>query len=380
MSLQSIAQGLRGTRDKTFNEIADALREITSAFSNTYRDMGWFAINEKSSGLRKDAIESPLFRVIGGNKNDISIAEIRSLDGKFVILLDASQTQGIINIESRNPAVGESMQLTPNTINITDIDGQLLCAISASQDALGSDSTLIIGQSDNGDSNSFSIESNPAWARIVNTYKDPTGGDTITSLQSEESAGTLSVKKGPDNEVNVAVDAAAVVVTISDIAHNTTLKPESVATPRLAVGTTAPATDGHAVVATFLGTGGATAPSAGESLRVGGNGRVNGNLGIGMNPARALDITGDVKATGSLEIDGAAQFDSTVTITPLASGEVLVGQTAGTLSTVSPAAARFLLDVYTKAEVDAAIAAAISAIVVDNALVGTPEEHSHSLS
>ena len=27
MSLQSIAQSLRGTRDKTFNEIADALRD-----------------------------------------------------------------------------------------------------------------------------------------------------------------------------------------------------------------------------------------------------------------------------------------------------------------------------------------------------------------
>lgn len=342
--------------------------------------MGWFSISEKSSGLRKDAMESPLFRVIGGNKNNISIAEIRSLDGRFVILLDASQSQGIINIESRNPAVGESMQLTPNTINITDIDGQLLCAIAASQDALGNDSTIILGQTDDGDINSFSIESNLSWARIVNTFKDATDGDTVSTLQSEESAGTLSIKKGSDNEVSAVVDAAAVVVTIADITHNTTIKPASVATPRLAVGTTAPATDGHAVVATFLGTGGATAPAAGESLRVGGNGRVNGNLGIGMDPARALDVTGDGKLTGTLEVDGAAQFDTSVTITPLASGDVLLGQSGGTINTIAPGTARFALDVYSKAEVDAAIAAAIAAIVVDNALVGTPEEHSHSLS
>ena len=379
MSLQSIAQSLRGTRDKTFNEIADALREISSAFSNTYRDMGWFAINEKSSGIKKELLVTPQLNITAANQTTVS-GRIYAENGKvilqlvdsngftvrsLVIPMDVVTTPGSIAIVSRDPSVLSVAEI----LGFMYDNGDYISSMRA------------IGGVAAGSTSTWLVDMTKLYGQNILTFIDPVDGDSIIDCKVTAAGGAeVRFAKGPDNSVSFDVDAAAVVVTIADITHNTTIKPASVATPRLAVGTTAPATDGHAVVATFLGTGGATAPAAGESLRVGGNGRVNGNLGIGMDPARALDVTGDVKATGTLEIDGAAQFDSTVTIPPLASGDVLVGQTGGTLSTVSPGTARFLLDVYTKAEVDAAIAAAIAAIVVDDALVGTPEEHSHTLS
>jgi predicted nucleotidyltransferase len=76
---------------------------------------------------------------------------------------------------------------------------------------------------------------------------------------------------------------------------------------------------------------------------------------------------------GALDVSGAVT-------NPLLTSTYVIALPGGTLSSQDAATTRTGLDVYSKSEVDAAIAAAIAAIVVDNALVGTPEEHSHSLS
>jgi hypothetical protein len=293
-----------------------------------------------------------VLQILGNLKNGDPVGQIRSIDGRFVILLDASGRagNGTLNIESRNPDIGESMSISPDNLFITDIDGQLLFSITAEQDSLGNDIVLVLGQVDAGAVNSFSLESNPFWARLINTFKDAVDGDVITLLQSEEATGTISVKKGADNEIIGTVSAAAVVLTVKNVSSDTTIKPESVVTPRLGVGGAAPATDGYASVSDFLGVGAST-PSAAEAVK----------------------IVGDTNMVGALDVSGAVT-------NPLLTSTYVIALPGGTLSSQDAATTRTGLDVYSKSEVDAAIAAAIAAIVVDNALVGTPEEHSHSLS
>ena len=212
----------------------------------------------------------------GNLKNGDPVGQIRSIDGRFVILLDASGTSGngSLNIESRNPAIGESLVLAPNNIFITDIDGQILYSVSASQDSLGNDVVAVLGQVDAGAVNSFSLESNPFWARLINTFKDAVDGDVITLLQSEEATGTISVKKGADNEIIGTVSAAAVSLLVKNASADTSIKPESVVTPRLAVGGTAPTIDGHATIATFLGVG-TGSPTGAETVKIVGDTSLN---------------------------------------------------------------------------------------------------------
>ena len=372
MGLQAVINEIRGVGGKAAVLTAEAFSAILQALSNTYADMGWFQSGNKT-GIRKQILETNKIRIISQN-NNVPVGEILEMDGQFVFRVSVAYFFPLNSATSE-----ETLAVTNNTINILNSDGEIIVAVVGSEDGSGNEIALILGQSDAGNLNSFSLDSNLFWARILNTYKDAVDGDTIALLQAELSTATLSLKKGTDNEISGLVDAAAVVLTVKNASSDTTIKPVSVVTPRLGVGASAPATDGHANVGVYLGAA-AASPSSGEKLRVGGNARIDSNLGIGMNPTRALDVTGDGKLTGTLEVDGAAQFDTSVTITPLAGGGVFVGQVGGTLSTMDAATARFALDVYSKAEVDAAIAAAIAAIVVDNALVGTPEEHSHSLS
>jgi hypothetical protein len=226
----------------------------------------------------------------------------------------------------------------------------------------------------------FGVGATKSNLSVTSGFIDPVDGDSLFTMILNAAGGcVVDLTKGADNAISASVGAITVTFSVKNVTHTTTLKPESVSTSRLGVGVSPPPTDGHANVGTYLGASAAT-PSSTEKLRVGGNARVDSQLGIGMNPARALDVTGDGKFTGTLEVDGAAQFDTSVTITPLSGGGVFVGQSGGTLNTLDAATARFAMDVYSKSEVDAAIAAAIAAIVVDNALVGTPEEHNHSLS
>jgi hypothetical protein len=362
MALQAIGQQLRALREKSASLVAEALRDIENAFANTYRDMGWFLFQEKVSGIRQDVLQTPRLMIIS-DRNQNPIGEIRNIDGRLVILLDASSGQGILNIESKNRNTGESMQITPNTINITDIDGELLFAISASQDGSGNDSIQVLGQADNGALNSYSLSANPSEVSLVNTFKDAVDGDTLTTVKSEEAAATISAKKGADNEISSVVDAAAVVLSVKNDSATTTIKPESVATDRLGVGVSPPATDGYANIGVFLGVN-AGSPSGAESVKV----------------------NGDTNLVGALDVSGAIT-------NPLLTGEFVITLPGGTLTSEDAASHRTNLDVYaksevyTKAEVDAAIAAAIAAIVVDavgdhdhGGMVPADGGHSHSLS
>lgn len=93
MAIQTIANQLRSLRDRYWNLVADAFRDIEQAFLSVYRDMGWFSFSENATGIRKDVLQSPRMMVIGG-KNNTVIGEIRNLDGKFVILVDPQSSLG----------------------------------------------------------------------------------------------------------------------------------------------------------------------------------------------------------------------------------------------------------------------------------------------
>lgn len=370
MSLEALSQQLLATRDRIGVIISNALKEINQTFSTIYRDMGWFQINDSTSGLRKDVLSTPLLQIIGSTKNGVPIGQIRAIDGRFVILLDASSAQGILNIESRNPSVGESMAITPNTINITDTSGDLLFSISASQDSLGNDVVQVLGQANSGNLNSFSAESNPFWARLIATFKDATDGDVVVLAQAEEAVGTISVKKGSDNAISATVDAAAVVLLVRNAGSDTSIKPESVVTPRLGVGGSAPTIDGYASIANFLGVG-TGAPSGSEVLSVAGDTKLDGALDVNGDTTLvgALDVTGDTNLVGALDVSGAIT-------NPLLTAKYVIALLGGSLSTQDAAATRTDLDVYTKAETDAAVAAAVAAAIA--ALVIDPVgDHTH---
>jgi hypothetical protein len=379
MSLKIIGQQLLATRDRLGVLLANALDQIDIAFSNTYRDMGWFRINKSQSGLKKDLLVTPQLNVTAAN-NETVAGRIYSEAGALIIeLVDVrSFTVRDRLLIPSVLIVSGSIQIyapAPYYVSIAELQGNFNASTGDYSTGL-----FLRGGVTAGQLAVLTADITKDYADLTTTFVDPVDGDA-TVFQHLTAAGGVSVEytKGADNAVRIAVGNTIVTFSVENISHTTTVKPESVSTSRLGVGTTPPTVDGYAVVNDFLGAA-SSAPSATEKLRVGGNARVDANLGIGMNPTRPLDVTGDAKITGTLEVDSAATFDSTVTITPLASGDLFVGQVSGTLSTISPSTARFALDVYSKAEVDAAIAAAIAAIVVDNALVGTPEEHNHSLS
>lgn len=386
MGLQQIAQQLRGVRDRVSTVIADALSEIETRFTTVYRDMGLFRIDNSSSGIRKELLVSPQFNILASNGNTVA-GRIYSERGNVIIELvdvrtlairdslqdlDVLVNSGEVAIYSRSPAVQRlaamSGYMDPST---GDFDGALA--------VLGGPITGPIG--------TVGITANKNYADQLFTFVDAVDGDsTIYQKVNAANGSAVEIKKGADNEVIITVGSVAVVQTISNASHTTTLKPESVATSRLGVGAAAPATDGHAVVNTFLGAA-STSPSSGEKLRVGGNARIDSNLGIAMNPSRALDVTGNAKIDGTFEATGNATFGGTVTISPLASGDVLLAQVGGTITTIDPATARFNLDVYSKAETDAAIAAAIAAIVISTVgdhthggAVGGDGGHTHTIS
>jgi len=384
MSLEALSQQLLATRDRIGVIISNALKEINQSFSTVYRDMGWFQINKSQSGLKKDLLVSPQVNVTTANGQTVA-GRIYSEAGSLVVEL--------VDVRSfvvRDRLVIPSVLVSNGSVQIFApapyyvVMGELLGNFDSSTGDFFANLTLKGGVTA-GPVGIVFFDVTKAYADILTTFVDAINGDA-TAFQHLNASGTeVTYAKGADNAVSISVGNITVAVNVKNASHNTSIKPESVATERLGVGAAPPGTDGHAVVNTFLGVG-SSAPSSAEKFRVGGDARVDGNLGIGMDPARPLDVTGDAKITGALEVDGAVTLDgavtmnSTLTITPLSGGDVFVGQSGGTLSTISPAVARFALDVYTKAEVDAAIAAAIAAITVDNALVGTPEEHSHSLS
>jgi hypothetical protein len=375
MALQVLANQIRGAREKWAVLVAEALVEIERAILGLTTSIGF---TSDLSGIKKKTLLTENLIILMPNGNTIAV-RLSADSGVAVMDLQAA---GSMRFSASNlPSV---VQVSPGTIQI-----------NASPPFFQNMVTLQGFRYDNGDFTgglsvlggvtagtlaTFGIDATKAYFDALATFVDPVDGDSVFQAHLNAAGGcVVDMKKGADNAISATVDNVIVTFTVKNVTHTTTVKPESVSTSRLGVGVSPPATDGHANVATYLGAAAAT-PSSGEKLRVGGNARVDSNLGIGMNPARALDVTGNGKFTGTLEVDGAAQFDTSVTITPLAAGDLLIGQVAGTLSTVSASTARFFLDVYTKAEVDAAIAAAIAAIVVDNALVGTPEEHNHSLS
>lgn len=373
MAIQTIANQLRSLRDRYWSLVADALRDIEQIVSNIYRDMGWFRVTDALSGIRKDILESKLFSVLSGGS------------GEPVLKVFAEQNRILVSPQ-RNLAILvkdfyrlQDMLVSPGGISV---NGQpptnyVIVAVQGSVDTAGD---FISSISANGGTSAGYlatrlIDSTKLRTEDIATFVDPVDGDTVIRQAASVGSSVVEIKKGANNIVSISVDKTAVVVTISDGTNDTTIKPESVVTPRLGVGASAPGTNGHAVVNTFLGAG-STAPSSGEALRVGGNARVDSNLGIGMNPSRALDVTGDGKLTGSLEVDGAAQFDGSVTVTGLAAGGTIVGQVGGTLSTLDAGTARFYLDVYTKAEVDAEIAAAIAA-AMGSLSVDSVADHDH---
>lgn len=385
MALQAIGQQLRALREKSASLVAEALRDIENAFANTYRDMGWFSISDKASGIRKDIIESPLFRVLGGNQSTRA-ARIFSENNATIIQL----------VESRSLVIKDALQNIDVVISSGDVSiysgGSPVLRLVGINGYIDPSTGDFLGNlSVNGGTYpdyiaTRFIDSTKNYSDDVATFVDGPSGNSEIHQRVDVGDATLEIKKGTDNRVTAVVDATAVVLTVGNASADTVIKPESVATDRLGVGVSAPSTNGHAHVGTFLGAA-ATSASSGEKLRVGGNARVDSNLGIGMNPSRALDVTGDAKITGTLEVDSNAQFDGTVTITGIAAGGQIVAQSAGAITTMDAATGRFYLDVYTKAEVDAAIAAAIAAIVVDavgnhdhGGMVPADGGHSHSLS
>lgn len=358
MAIQTIANQLRSLRDRYWGLVADALRDIEQIVSNIYRDMGWFQVAEKSSGIRKDVLQTPRLMIVGG-QNSIPIGEIRNIDGRLVVFLDPNSSAGALYFESKNKDSSDYMRARENGITIYNGDDEFMLAVTAYRDNLGNDISTIYGQTDNGATSQFALVALPLFASVENTFKDAVDGDTVTTLKSEEATGTLSVKKGADNEVSAVADAAAVVLTVKNASSDSTIKPESVVTPRLGVGGSAPGTDGHATVSTFLGVG-ASAPAASEALRV-----------VGKS-----HLAGELEVDNASQFDGAAEFNSTVTVTGLAAGGTIVGQVGGTLSTLDAATARFYLDVYTKAEVDTEIANAISAAIAGLS-IDSVVDHNH---
>lgn len=369
MAIQTIANQLRSLRDRYWSLVADALRDIEQIVSNIYRDMGWFRVTEKSSGIRKDVLQTPRLMIVGG-ANNAPIGEIRNIDGRFVVFLDPNSSYGALYFESKSKDSSAYMRASETGIVVYNSDNEFMLAATAYRDNLGNDISTIYGQTDNGATSQFALVALPLFASVENTFKDAVGGDTVTKLKSELGTGTLSVKKGANNEIRAVADATAVVLTVKNASNDSTVKPESVVTPRLGVGWSAPGTNGHASVATFLGVG-ASAPAAGEALRV-----------IGKS-----HIVGQLEVDNASQFDGAATFNSTVTVTGLAAGGTIVGQVAGTLSTLDAATARFYLDVYTKAEVDAAIATAMGKLSVNSVAdhdhggaVAAGGGHSHTIT
>lgn len=334
MSLQQIAQNFLGTKDRLWKQAAEALADIARQFSVVYEDMGWFEISGKSSGIRKDALETPLLRILGGKTNNISIAELRSLDGRFVILLDASNAQGIINIESRNPATGESMQITPNLINIFDVDGQLLAALTAQQDiGTTNDQATLLLQSNGGALNSLTAQTNPTEV-AVRLFFEAGANDFRAEQIAQVAEAYFRAAYGSSLEIKGRVTSTTVVFTVANASATTTVKPESVGTNRLGIGVAPPSVDGRAVIGSFLGVV-ATAPTGAEVLKV----------------------TGDTNLVGALDVSAAIT-------NPVLTAKYVIALLGGTLSSQTAAATRTDLDVYTKAETNTAIATAIAAMTI----------------
>lgn len=366
MSLQQIGQQFRSTREKMWSLAADAMQDITNSFKNTYEDMGWFKIDSRSSGIKKDMLVSPQFNIVTANGKTVAARLYSENRQVFIELVDVRTLtiKDIIqSIQSADVLIssGEIAIMSRSTPSIR------LAGITGSHDSGTGDysgNITVIGGVTAGIKASISLDVTKSLADSLSTFVDAVDGDS-TALQNVNLGGVnLSYTKGADNAVTVTVDKLAVVVTVKDITHSTTVKPASVATSRLGIGASVPSTDGHAVVNTYLGAA-APSPSATEKFRVGGDARVDSNLGIGMNPTRPLDVTGNGKVTGTWESGGNTTVGGTLTITPLAAGDVLLAQSGGVVTTISPGTARFALDVYSKSETDAAIAAAISAIVID---------------
>lgn len=375
MAIYQIANQLRGLREKSYLLIAEALEEIEKILVAIPALVG---LTSDSKGIQKDKLLAKRFILLMPNGTTIALqlyAEsgfaVMDFSGAAYLRFSATNlpsvtviSPGLVQIQAAPPFSQAMALLQGFRYDNGDFTGGL----------------SVLGGVTAGPLATLGVDATKDYLDVLGTFVDTVDGDSVFQVHLDAAGGcVVDMKKGADNAISATVDAVVVTFTVGNVTHTTTLKPESVSTSRLGVGVSPPATDGHANVGIYLGAAAAT-PSAAEKLRVGGNARVDSNLGIGMDPARALDVTGDGKLTGTLEVDGAAQFDTSVTITPLAGGDVLLGQSGGTINTIAPATARFALDVYSKAEVDAAIAAAIAAIVVDNALVGTPEEHNHSLS
>lgn len=374
MAISQIANQLRGLGQKTFVLIAEALEEIEKILIAIPALVG---LTADSKGIQKINMLAQRFKIIGTNGTTV-MAQIFAENNAAIFELDAVRTLSVrdillrmhVDISAGNISINSGLPGTVETFNVFGdlaTNGDFTQTLTAKGGVTAGPLAILF------------VDATKNYLDHLMTFVDAVDGNATHQIHLDVGGLLIEVKKGPDNVITQSVDTINVTFVVKNISADTTIKPESVATPRLGVGAAPPTTDGHAVIGVFLGVI-ATAPSAGEAARIGGDARIDGNLGVGMDPTIPLDVTGDAHITGALEVDSAATFNSTVTLTPLSGGDVLVAQSGGTLTTIAPATARFALDVYSKAEVDAAIAAAIAAIVVDNALVGTPEEHSHSLS
>lgn len=343
MNLQEIANQIRRIGGEVSLLVAEGFGNISQGIANIYADFGWFK-KGNNTGLRMPILETNRLRIIG-LPSGAAVGEILEIDGRFVLRVNSIYIYPIVAVNTN-----ERIIITNNSVNIVNQAGEIIVGMSGSEDAFGNEIALVIGQSDGGNLCSFSLDANPFFARLLNTFKDPVDGDTTSLLQSEEGQATLDLKKGPNNQIVAIVDAITANITVKNASHDTSVKPESVTTPRLGVGSAAPTVDGHATVADFLGVGTST-PSGSEAVKV----------------------SGDTNLSGALDVSGAVT-------NPLLTAHFVIALPGGTLSSEDTASARTSMDVYSKAETDAAIAAAIAGITVDNALVGTPEEHNHTLS
>ncbi len=374
MNLPQIAQKLRVMRDQAWMLVAEALTQISNGIDNVYTDMGWFD-KKGVTGIEKQQLNAVEFGILGKLGNNV-MAKLQIIGNGVGVIIGELKSWRV-----RQPGVLTDGVLTPNDVGLQLNDG--------------TGSTFVAG---------------------LNGYKDPATGDTsgIIAINTPETvAAMLGDKNGvtltftfDDFEISGNVSLAEAMITLSQAAtsNQTILRHVSVSTPRLGVGAGVPTTDGHAAIGEFLGVNAARVGS--ESFNAGGDSIIGGRLGIGVAPTKELDVSGDAEINGSLEVNGsvditgdvdvtgnsdvsgtldvggAGSFTGNLTVTPLGT-TLFVGATGGVLGALDAATARFGLSVYTKAEVDALLAGKSNVghtHTSSTELVGSPEEHSHTIT